>query len=554
MDQYLIYNFSGEIDDLSHLFPNERLAQIAAIIQTGGGQATIRDRGNVRSLSELAPPKWKRSIAAWAGKPLFAKLSRNQKITKFEKLFYGLPLKQVSESMTHDLDRNYVHFMAREATQIAAEGYKAIFLNLWQGGFDESMFLAESIKGLADIPIYAIGQRVDWFQEAILEHYPALDGIILGLGYDTIRRMVSGEPFESLSNVAWRNDADEVVSAERCIVEVTDLPRPTYDPAVYENMEELLPLIHISLSNQACPNRCAFCPRPANYGYDIRRKPVEEVVDEVEELVNQGYRYFRLADSTPPPGILTDFARGIVERGLHEKGVQFTAFSRVDQNREEDFALLRKAQFRSLFFGLESLDDIGLERIRKGFTYQDAKDTLERIHEHGFFVVGSLIFPLPNETEESRETTLNRLREISPMLDSILIQPAGVYPTSDWGKTPDEFGILVDEEYVSKLMNYPVKFIVPMRFWPPFPFSYPLMGKPAEEVTFDDIRVVYEDFSRMVWEELGICNVQDYTLLVASMLGDDPYKFTDRVKEVLVTRNYAAIGDIVSRARQHLSG
>jgi hypothetical protein len=63
--------------------------------------------------------------------------------------------------------------------------------------------------------------------------------------------------------------------------------------------------------------------------------------------------------------------------------------------------------------------------------------------------------------------------------------------------------------FIEALIDYPVKFIVPMRFWPPFPFSYPLMGKDAECVTLDDIRRACESFSRQVWQELRISNVMD---------------------------------------------
>ena len=39
----------------------------------------------------------------------------------------------------------------------------------------------------------------------------------------------------------------------------------------------------------------------------------------------------------------------------------------------------------------------------------------------------------------------------------------------------------------------------------------------------------------------------------ARMLGEDPYTFTDRIKEVLVTRNYDALAAIVKKSREHLS-
>jgi radical SAM superfamily enzyme YgiQ (UPF0313 family) len=393
---------------------------------------------------------------------------------------------------------------------------------------------------------------VDWCQDHILKLYPKLDGVILGLGYDTIRGLVNGQAFDTLPNVAFRSASGEIVRTERTVAEVDDLPAPIYRSDVYRGIEHLIPLMHISLSNQACPNRCAFCPRPPNYGHVVRRKPIEHVLDEVEELRNQGIRHFRIADSTPPPKLLTDFAQGVVDRGLHKRGVHFTAFARIDQNRQEDFGLLRHARFEALFFGLETLDDEGLVRIHKGIEYTEIRQTLEAAHEAGLFVVGSLIFPLPGETEQSRANTFARLREIAPLLDSVLIQPAGVYPTSDWGMHPDDYGIWLDPNYIEMVIDYPIKFIIPMRFWPPFPFSYPLMGKDAREVTFDDIRVAFESFSSQVWKELGICNVQDYTLLIADMVGENPYRFTDRVKEVLVTRNVSALQQIVRESRRHL--
>ncbi len=553
MGRYLIYNFSGEVDDLSHLFPNERLAQIAAIVQARGADVEVWDRGNVQTLGSLAPARWKRLIARVAGKGIFRKLARNKPVTALDKIVFGLPLRWVSEAMTREIEANYADFMRQEADAIVAGGFDAVLLNLWQGGFQESMLLAQRVKESSSLPIYGIGQRVDWFGEDILRLCPHVDGIILGLGYGAIARLVDGEPFESLPDVAYRDDEGDVVANERSVTEVDRLPQPTYDPAVYHGIEHLIPLIHVSLSNQACPNRCAFCPRPVNYGHTVRRKPVEHAVDEVEALRERGVRHFRIADSTPPPRLLTDFAQGLVDRGLHERDVHFTAFSRIDQNREEDFELMRRANCEALFFGLETLDDEVLRRIRKGITYAEIRDTLQMADAAGLFIVGSIIFPLPGETEETRETTFARLKELSPMLDSVLIQPAGVYPSSDWGRNPERYGIHLEPDYIESLIDYRVKFIIPMRFWPPFPFSYPLMGRDAEEVSFDDIRVAYESFSGQVWQEMDICNVQDYTLLVAQMVGADPYEFTDEVKKILVTRDYEALRDMVGRSRRTLA-
>ena len=553
MRRILIYNFSAEVDDLSHLFPNERLAQLAAIIRQAGAHAEIWDRGNIRQVVEGARPRWQRAIATRAGRGLFRRLSRHESLGVIDKLRFALPLKAVSGVMERGQERYFLQFMREEAARIREGGFDIVLLNLWQGGFVENMALARDLKDAGGPTVYAIGQRVDWFQEHILHHYPQVDGIILGLGYATVRGLAEGRPVDALTDMVWRRDDGTMVRTPRSVVDVDNLPSPIYDAAVYRDVEHLIPLIHLTLSNQACPNRCAFCPRPSNYGHQVRRRPLAGVLDEMESLIGQGYRHFRFADSTPPPRLLTDFARGLIDRGLHERGIHITAFSRVDQNREEDFGLLRRACFESLFFGLESLDDGALKAMSKGITYEGVRQTLMAAHDAGLFVVGSLIFPLPGTTDESRRTTLQRLRELSAWLDSVLIQPAGVYPSSEWGAHPDRFGIRLPPNYIEAAMNYPVKYIVPMRFWPPFPFSYPIFGRPAEAVTFDDIRETFERFSGEVWEELGISNVQDYTLLVAGMLGEDPYALTERVKEILVTRDTDGLAQLVQAARRHWS-
>ena len=48
--KYLIYNFSGDLDDISHLYPNERLAEICSIIKESNQQIEIWDKGNIDRL------------------------------------------------------------------------------------------------------------------------------------------------------------------------------------------------------------------------------------------------------------------------------------------------------------------------------------------------------------------------------------------------------------------------------------------------------------------------------------------------------------------------
>jgi hypothetical protein len=542
----LLYNFSGELDDISHLFPNERLAQIAAILLSRGAQVVIRDRGNVRTLTALAPPRWKQRIASAAGRPIFRRLAANRPLSALDRIVSAPALALSTSSMARQQDRLFASFMAEEADRIAGERYDIVFLNLWQGAFAENMLLADRLKRIAPTPIYAIGQRVDWFQEHIIRHYAQVDGIVLGLAYDTFGALAGGAPITDLPNVAYRSPSGDVIANRRTVPDISNLPHPSYDPRVYEDIDRLFPLYHVSLSNQACPNACAFCPRPSNYGHTVREKPISAVVDELRALCDSGVRHFRIADSTPPEGLLTRLADALIDARSRFPAIHLSAFSRVDTNRVEDFHHLREAGFEALFFGLESLDDASLVRMGKGITYEQIRETLRRAHAADIFVVGSLIYPLPGETAASRANTITRLREIAPSLDSLLVQPAGVYPSSRWAEDPASFGIHLPQDYIRRGLHYPVKLIVPMRFWPEFPFTYDLMGTPAVRVTFADILREFESFSREVWQHLGIGNIQDYTLLVAGMVGREPLSLTNQLKEMMVTRDYAAVDALLA--------
>ncbi|MFW5782077.1 MAG: radical SAM protein, partial [Candidatus Muiribacteriaceae bacterium] len=224
--------------------------------------------------------------------------------------------------------------------------------------------------------------------------------------------------------------------------------------------------------------------------------------------------------------------------------VFISAFSSIDMNREEDFELLRKAGIRSLFFGVESLDDDNLKRMQKGTRYKDIKDTIRRAHEAGIFTVGSFIFPIPGETEKSMNTTLERIREMKGIMDSVLILPGGIFPETDWGRNPEKYDIRLDKDYLHRMTIYPIKYLVPMRQWPDFPFSYRLMDKRASDVGFKDIIDANERFTEKVRKDIGIPGVPDYYFTIANSIKEDISDFTDKVVQSMINRDYSTFSEM----------
>ena len=514
MKRMLIYNCSGELDDLSHLFPNERLARIAAIIRGEGYTADLIDRANLLDLQ------------------------------KFGGDFLSL-LGSLSFSAT---DPQYAAVLQKEADSLLLADYQLIFLNLWHGtGFKFTMDLARILKAARpEVAIYGIGQKVDWFKENILTFAgDGLDGLVTGLGYNAIRALIRGVPITECTNVIARINGT-VQETSREIIQVDDYPFGDYSPETYHGIEHKIAIQPITLSNQACPNHCIFCVRPQNYGQQNLRRNVDSVLAEMQEAFEErGIRHFRFDDSTPPPLAMTEIARAILASPLAGR-IKFTGFARVDTNREEDFALLHEAGCLALFFGVESLDNDNLRRMEKGTSVDYVLDTIQRAHEAGIITVSSFISPMPGETDESMQNTIDCIAANRKIFDSVLSLPAGIYPPTPWARNPEVYQVALDDDYLERFVTYPIRYLLPAKYWPLPPFRYAVQGKSVAETTFADILRLFERFQRTVRQEIGIPCISDYYYLAADMLNKDAQKCTDQMINYMISRDYIGIARLFS--------
>lgn len=525
MDKYLIYDFLGRANDLSDLLPNEKFAVVAAIIKAAGKHVEIWDGSNINTL--MSYPK--------------------------------VIAKDVERLEFHDKDVSpgYTELLKAEAGRILSEAFDVIFVNLWRGtGFKFSVELVNLLKERKpSLKIYAFGQNVDRLREYIYQVAPNFDGLIHGPGYDSVEQIIAGAQSEDIPNMIMLKNGQLVFNQEKVVDSVNRLPEAIYDSDIYKGVDGKFPIYPISLSNEACPFQCPFCMRPASYGTVVVKKDVSKVIEELKSLMKRyKARYFRIKDSTPPHLALTEFAKAIIDEGLHKEGIHFSGFSRVDVGSADDFELLKQAGIDALFFGVETLDDNNRKRIRKNYPYEKLKETLKRAHDAGIFVIASLMCPLPGETKESIHNTLIRMKELKPYLDSVLIQPSGVYPLTEWQRKPEEYGIKLSPNYALEVTVYPVKYIIPIRYWKPFPFTYEMMGKKAEEVTFKDIVKAFEYFAKKVVLGIGIpFGVQDYDLIGAILMKQNPRKFTRKVIKSLTRSKYKTIKDIIDKANRIVS-
>jgi hypothetical protein len=94
-----------------------------------------------------------------------------------------------------------------------------------------------------------------------------------------------------------------------------------------------------------------------------------------------------------------------------------------------------------LSWGVESLSDPVLRKIRKPSTADLAEEALRAAHAAGIPQLAYLIVGLPGETEETFAETLARVRRIAPFVTRFSIMPCQAVPFAPLRENPEAFGI-----------------------------------------------------------------------------------------------------------------
>jgi radical SAM superfamily enzyme YgiQ (UPF0313 family) len=138
--------------------------------------------------------------------------------------------------------------------------------------------------------------------------------------------------------------------------------------------------------------KCTFCSWTTLYPTYRTRDPVD-VVDEIEHLVSR-YGVKEIMDdsgSFPVGAWLERFCREVISRGLNRK-VRIDCNMRFGRLKFEDYALMRKAGFRLVLFGVESANQATLDRFVKALKVEDVERGAEWASRAGLDVHLTFMF------------------------------------------------------------------------------------------------------------------------------------------------------------------
>jgi radical SAM superfamily enzyme YgiQ (UPF0313 family) len=181
---------------------------------------------------------------------------------------------------------------------------------------------------------------------------------------------------------------------------------------------------------RGCPKHCSFCSVWRTDGQRPRQRSSDVVIQEIVQLRRLGFRFIALADDNFYPVTLTDLRlaeeqhntarlnelktiraeRFSLMKRLAQMPPDTVFFTQITMEAAEDPEFLdamQRAHIKGALVGVESVTPEGLKDVFKDFNLagRDLVERLRTFRRHGVYVLGSFIFGLPSDRQETFAAT-----------------------------------------------------------------------------------------------------------------------------------------------------
>jgi radical SAM superfamily enzyme YgiQ (UPF0313 family) len=540
MSKGLLVTYGGYPYTPSSLFPDNGMANLAAVLRAAGHDVRVWDLNTVSTLARMLPPAMRPKMRELRRR--LPDVGRDADVTAWAK------------ALDAEVEAGFAAAGARIGDEIVREvavgAYDWVGFKLYMGdGFRTSAGIAARIKARCPrVKVFAGGPQVDLVRGALLERVAAFDAVAVAEGEAVIVALAEWAAGRrsprDIANVYWRDGNDIRHNATARIEVMDELPTPLYDEDVYPAMARDDEKIHVLTYDESrgCPYQCAFCIHATKSGVVRRAKTPERVADELAYLrLRYDTRLFRFAGSATPYSLLTGLSRLLIARGVD---LHYSVYATPHGLDPRDLPLLVEGGLWGIFFGVESASPRvlreGLGKRKNRVPQVEA--ALRACLDAGLFTVGSVIYPAPGEDEESTEETVAFLTRVfgGRRNGSVPVAFAGLFPQTPWFADREKYGFEIGDEraYLNEIMDYRIKSLMPFALWPEA--SYRLDGRPQRELARQTAAFLARLRSNGV-----VTMLLDDTALIATLAGIPIEDALERLVGLFLTGDEDAIRDLV---------
>ncbi len=165
-------------------------------------------------------------------------------------------------------------------------------------------------------------------------------------------------------------------------------------------------------AGRGCHFKCEFCAVQTVFGATQNRRPVDEILDEIEAVKRDFRRrlFFFVDDNiTSNLAQAKDFFRA-----LAKCNVRWVSQSSINAAHDEEFLeLLSRSGCKGVLIGFESLDEANLKDMNKSFNTMRGgfAKALDNLRRHNIRVYGTFIFGYDRDTPRSFDDSVAFARE-----------------------------------------------------------------------------------------------------------------------------------------------
>ena len=197
--------------------------------------------------------------------------------------------------------------------------------------------------------------------------------------------------------------------------------------------------------------KCTFCSWTTLFpGNSFRTRTAEQALDEVEHLVSLGVKEIMEDSGSLPIGDwLKTFCHGMIERRLNEK-VTMSCNMRINGIKDpETWKLMKKSGFRFVLFGLESANQITLDKIEKNLQIEEIEPGLKMCKDAGLepHITAMIGYPWESRVEAGQTIDLAKKLFQRGYVDTLQATVVIPYPGTPLYKYCDENGLLNFTDY-----------------------------------------------------------------------------------------------------------
>jgi len=246
------------------------------------------------------------------------------------------------------------------------------------------------------------------------------DAVVTGEGEITVTEMVNklaaGNSLRGVQGVIFRQGSKLVENAARPLNEHLDtLPMPAREllgdasrylppPASYKRQP-----VAVMITSRGCNRRCIFCSQTDKNRQSgvrgIRFRSVENVLEEINLCLKQGYKEIKFIDDT----LAADYDRLMTlcrEITLRKMDFSWFASACVNQVDKPLLRAMKQAGCWAILMGAESGVQKNLNTLRKGITLNQIRKAVKAAKEVGLQVSTPFLFGIPGETFEDGLKTI----------------------------------------------------------------------------------------------------------------------------------------------------